>query len=107
MDEFSKKHESAIAASGKANVISFSVRNVFDSIMGDKSKKILVNPEIVLLERSKQETAYLEHKQKNELDNYCSSLAEREDDIVKRDEMVRQYKSKQEQIKQIKDDEIL
>ncbi len=50
MDEFSKKHESAIATSGKANVISFSVRNVFDSIMGDKSKKMPVNPEIVLLE---------------------------------------------------------
>ncbi len=49
----------------------------------------------------------MEHKQKNELDNYCSSLAEREDDIVKRDEMVRQYKSKQEQIKLIKDEEIL
>jgi hypothetical protein len=54
IDDVSKKRDAAKAVAGKDRVLSFSVRNVFESAhQGPRKKKTDIDPELLLLEKGK------------------------------------------------------
>ncbi|CDW82754.1 UNKNOWN [Stylonychia lemnae] len=82
---------------GDKAVVSFSVRDIFNEKEKKKQKDIRVDPEMVLLEKSKMEIQNQQVNQNSEIENYLKYVAERIDDKVRRQEMEEEYRQQIQQ----------
>lgn len=65
---------------------------MFSVIESPRNTNGAISEELKLLEREKQELEVFKYSQKDQLEKYLKYKADKEDDIVKRDELVRQFR---------------